>query len=296
MRYLKLLALLLVLAFPATASGHALDNTNLALGNHAAFAQLPGVHGDTAPVCVLNQCIAGKRAPVCATDYYTHVLYVYPSINNVLVKTPGIRDAVQHANWRLNDGAVESGGTGADMKVLCAAGSSNVQVTAVGAMTSATTFANIKAFVQSRGYTATNQKYLIFCECNDASGGGFAGQSDYVNDSTKSSANPNNVGPKYSVAYTSGWDTTTGMIPAHEWGHAGGAIASGAPDSNGASHGTDGLDVMTQGYTGDTTTCPSRYRFDCDHDTYLDQRLEVGEWLETRWQLVTSLHRFVRLR
>ena len=70
-----------------------------------------------------------ERAPVCisnpATDYYQQVLYAYPTTtgNNLATHKANIQAQIRRNDYLLNDQSLASGGSEADFKVLCEAGS-----------------------------------------------------------------------------------------------------------------------------------------------------------------------------
>ena len=204
-------------------------------------------------------------------------------------------------NWFLNEESLRSSNRTirADYEVACAADNVTIAVPAA-IVTTGTTFQNVMDAARAANYKNIKEKYLIFL---DDTTSGSCGQGEvYLND-TLSTSNPNNgTSPMYSVVWKNCW---TGGAPMHELTHNMGAVQNGAPDSNGRSHCNDGEDVMCYDDSGSAAntyyidpSCPTSAgsRFDCNKDTYFDTQPESGEWLNTHWNVGSTLNRFLLIR
>lgn len=234
-----------------------------------------------------------ERDPVCATDYYQHVLYGYPtgSSNRYSSVLAQIRSAVKRMNAVLDEEAISSGNKHADFKVKCDPGG----VIAVGQFSAAASdFTTIVNAASAAGYNASNADYTIFWDSNLS---GYCGVGSYIRNDTPGATNPNNNGGGYGVSYSSCWD---GRTPMHENGHNQGAVQRYAPDSTGlGGHCNDLYDVLCYAPDGgdqnqtEILTCTDRMHYDCGNDSYFDAETEAGEWLATHWNIGSTANRFI---
>lgn len=235
-----------------------------------------------------------ERDPVCATDYYQHVLYGRPSGSTDRLSSvrPQIVSAIRRMNAVLNEDSLESGGPTADYKVLC---NENGTIRIDSFTSTANDFQSIVTSAQTAGYLASNADYSIFY---DANGGNICGIASFSRDESLSENNANNTGRDYAVTYEPCWD---GRTPMHENGHNQGAVQASAPDSTGSGgHCNDDYDVMCyspdggdKNQGGTVLRCLDRIHFDCDHDSYFDARPEEGEYLASNWNIGSTLNRFI---
>ena len=233
-----------------------------------------------------------ERAPVCATDYYQHVLYAQVAIDHYAVFKTRIQSAIRRMNHVLNEEALASGGRTADFKVLCD-GTGQIQVdrfTAIG-----TEFQTIVQSARLAGFTNPNADYTIFY---DGPHPLYCGVGSFSSDERLIAGNANNAGGGYAITYNGCWD---GRTPMHENGHNQGAVQYSAPNSTGSgAHCNDQIDVMCYSDggdrdVGDFTACSDRIHYDCNNDTYFDAGPEAGEWLSSHWNIGSPLNRFIVL-
>ena len=84
----------------------------------------------------------------------------------------------------------------------------------------------------------------------------------------------------------------------HESGHNLGAVPNSAPNSSGAAHCNDGMDIMCYadgGYKSDyrRTACTDREHFDCNHDDYFHPDPAPGTYLYENWNVGSCLNDFL---
>ncbi|MBW3583196.1 MAG: PKD domain-containing protein [Euryarchaeota archaeon] len=229
-----------------------------------------------------------ERDPVCATDYYQHVLYAYPSDRSdrlpAVVDT--IRAAIKRMNHILNQDGLESGGVTVDYKVLCD-DQGRIRVDSFPVPAGRTDYSDVVAAARAAGFTGGEADHSIFFE---GSSSGVCGVANMSGDDRLTENNANNNGGDYAVNYQSCW---TGRTPMHENGHNQGAVQRLAPDSDLNGHCLEGKDIMCYPTSYVLVLCGDRAHFDCDHDTYFDAESEPGEWLHTHWNIGSRLNRFL---
>ena len=240
-----------------------------------------------------------ERQPVCASDYYQHVLYGRPSDapDRLSSVKATILSEIKQMDALLNQEALASGGLAADYKVKCD-GAGEVQVHSFqSAETGAqTTFSGVLSAARQAGFNASNADYTIFF---DSSAPRACGTGTFSDDQRLTADNANNSGGDYAVTYSDCWTDRTAM---HENGHNQGAVQYDAPYSTGSgAHCNDGYDVMCYSDGGDrdvgmSVFCSDKVRFDCRYDTYFDTAPEPGEYLESNWNLGSPLNRFIALQ
>jgi len=226
------------------------------------------------------------RDPVCAGDYYQHVLYGRPA--DVPARTdPGgeIRGIVRRMNAVLNETSLASGGPTADYKVACSAG--QIKVDAFVAEEESIDFDQIVDAARAAGFDASNADYTIFYEVSHPT---YCGVGSFWIDDRPSEQNANNSGGDYGITYDGCW---FGRTPMHENGHNQGAVQPTAPFSDLTGHCLKGRDVMC--YTSNLLTvfCPEVIQFDCEFNTYFDSAPEPGEWLANHWNIGSRVNRFI---
>ncbi len=241
-----------------------------------------------------------ERQPVCATDFYQHVLYGYLSsgTNQLAARRARILSSVNRMNYVLNEEAMSSGNMLADFKVRCDA-SQQVQIDAFSSPGG--DFQTIMDAARAAGFLLPNADYTIFF---DGTHPYACGIGTYERDERLDVNNVNNNGGGYAVTYYPDgpyfcWNNRTAM---HENGHNQGAVQYNAPASTGSgAHCNDQIDVMCYQDGGDrnqtqVTLCSDRMHYDCNNDTYFDAAPESGEWLETHWNIGSPLNRFILFR
>lgn len=237
-----------------------------------------------------------ERQPVCATDFYQRVIYANvagtPSRGAEL--TAEIRHVVGRMDAVLNSESIASGGPGADYKVLC---DSSGQVQVDSLTVPGATFAEVVAAARTAGLGSSRSSNLIFL---DGTLGGSCGIASYESDQRLSIDNRSNVGGGWAVVYGPCWNSPT---PMHESAHMMGAVQYSAPNSTGSGgHCNEANDVMCyspdggdRNQSGMVLRCAGRASFDCGYDDYFDSAPEPGEYLDSHWNLGSSLNRFIAL-
>ena len=161
--------------------------------------------------------------------------------------------------------------------------------------------------------------YWVYTDGNPEAALGYAGQSSVVGDDSASASNAINSADGYSVNYgycmfgAAGASTCDapidtqmtgfgGQIFAHENGHAMGAVQLSAPNTTGAWHCTDGLDVMCYNDGGpdaaaySSSLCGSTpngtARFDCRFTNYFNPSPAPGSYLATHWDIGSTYDRW----
>ena len=233
------------------------------------------------------------RQPICATDYYQHVLYGRlagtPDLAGVHV--PVIRQSMLQANAVLAADSYESGGVTADYKVLCDE-AGNVRVDAFTAASGS--FADIVAGAKAAGFRDPRADYTIFFDASSTA----CGIGSYSIDSSLAADNRSNSGGGYGIAYQGCWMDET---PMHENAHNQGAVQPGTPNSTGTGgHCFEERDVLCyspdggdRNQGGVANLCSARVTFDCGNDDYFDSAPEAGEYLASHWNLGSALNRFI---
>lgn len=230
-----------------------------------------------------------ERAPSCATDFYQHVLYArtagYP--DRLADVKASLQAAMRRMDHVLHEDAMESGGVGADFKVLCDA-AGDVRVDSLVVNSTSVEYATIVSAAKAAGFNATNADYTIFMDRGHAS---YCGVGTLYRDDRPGAENWNNVATGYAVTYVGCWNGRTVM---HEVGHNQGAVQELAPGWDGDAHCIEQYDVMCYWYDHNLDLCMDRIRFDCGYDTYFDAKPELAEWLSSHWNVGGRANRFVR--
>jgi hypothetical protein len=237
-----------------------------------------------------------ERSPVCATDYYQHVLYAHRAAdpNRLDTVRSQIQASIRRINAVLNEEALATGGVNADYKVLCdAAGEIRVDSFQIGS--NATDFSSVVSAAKAAGFNDPNVDYTIFL---DATPPDYCGVGSLRWDERPDASNANNTGRDYGITQRNCWN---GSTPMHENGHNQGAVQQGAPYSTGdGGHCIDENDVMCYSpdggdlnQSGTISRCTDRLYFDCGHDSYFDVAPDSGDYLATHWNIGSAANRFV---
>ncbi len=146
------------------------------------------------------------------------------------------------------------------------------------------TFGNTVTELRNMGMTNVDRKYLVFADAAV----GICGLGEvYLND-RGDEWNPNNSGrPQYSRVDTSCWQHAAG----HELLHTLGAVQNTAPNSSGAGHCTDEVDVMCYRDTSTTVTrmvCDRAGQVDCNNNDYFHPNPKAASYLDTKWNVARS--------
>ena len=237
-----------------------------------------------------------ERQPVCASDYFQHVLYGYPAdgANRLDAVKATVVAEIRRMDALLNEDALASGGHSADYKVKCD-GTGEIQVDSFrsGETSAQTTFSGVVSAARAAGFTQANADYTIFF---DSSAPSACGTGTYTPDERLTGDNANNQGGDYGVVYSDCWTDRTAM---HENGHNQGAVQYSAPWSTGSgAHCNDGYDIMCYSDGGDrdigmSIFCTDKMHFDCRYDSYFDTAPEAGEYLADHWNIGSPLNRFI---
>lgn len=234
------------------------------------------------------------RQPLCATNYYFHILYgrLSSASDRYASQRGEILTAVKNTNYLLNSEGMESGGHNTDYKVLCDA----YGEIDVGSFTAPTDgYQSVMDAARAAGYNKSNVKYWIFFDTNATN---YCGVSNFRADETLSPSNRSNSGGTYSISHRDCW---AGRTPMHEAGHAMGAVQYNAPASTGSGgHCNEDVDVMCyspdggdRNQSGTVDRCTDHIHYDCLHDSYFDTAPETGEYLESHWNVGDPFNRFL---
>lgn len=166
-------------------------------------------------------------------------------------------------------------------------------------------FSGVVSQLVARGYpsaTSGSTSPLRLAVFYDApSSAGAAGTAHMFADDTPGATNRNNRGGRYAVEFAWSisrlphWD-----VLLHEMSHNMGAVSDSAPDSSGAGHCTDGLDIMCyddggpQGAYSESECSIERY--DCGADSYFHPSPAPGSFLATSWNVGSPLNAFLATR
>lgn len=234
-----------------------------------------------------------SRPPVCASDYYQHVLYGHLTGTPDLIgaQAPTIRTSIEQVNALLAADSFASGGITADYKVLCDEGG---QVRIDSFTAASASFADIVAGAKAAGFKDARADYTIFFDAPAPA----CGIGSYSTDSSLSPDNRSNSGGGYGISYQGCWLDGT---PMHENAHSQGAVQPDSPNSTGTGgHCYDERDIVCyspdggdRNQSGVVSRCRDRIAFDCGDDDYFDSAPEPGEYLAGHWNLGSALNRFV---
>lgn len=270
----------------------------------------------------------GSSKPACvdANDYHAQLVYARPKdvVSRYQVMAPKLRSWFGSANGIVSEEAKKFK-VKADLKVACEKGDiSVIEVVLPNTdnyyykASQETRKALVKDFGSS-GYNKSNIKYIVYY---DGKASGCGGQTCISQASIKDSDdrlkedNIYNIGPDYALIYKvddaevqellgTSYEMVAPILLLHEYAHTMGAVQLSAPNSTGEGHckdsptiGKGGTDVMCKSDTrGEVfgNECPGLFpfRFDCNNDDYFNPKPEPGSYLATRWNLGSSLNRFI---
>ena len=272
---------------------------------------------------------AQNAAPTCHGDGVTgrrvRLIYAYPdgAPDRSAEVVPQIADAWAPAIEGLVRAESKSAGTELGVRFFmpgCALDVRTVKVSASTADTSAGTdaiFDRITNSLAAQGADDYTQKYLIWFD--GFSGGAACGIAHLlpIDDSPLPSNSHNGVAPvtlfpglqpgwtfgspNYAVTFRKAgafagpdcWGRNGAHTETHELFHTLGAVQLSAPNSDGAGHCLDALDVMC--YDSNLSAKPMRpscfggFAFlDCNKDDYFNPRPAAGSYLSTHWNTANS--------
>ena len=255
-------------------------------------ALLPGLEAPSA-----------ARAPACVDgipgDTYAIVIYAraVDDADNYATKAATLRSLVAEANGLVNDAAMRSGGTTADLRVLCLAGTVVVRNEVLPTPRAQASFTSIVMDLRAKGYSDTRVKHWVYYDDTSACACGGTGHIAYDDKPTPANLN-NGFTPTPMFAVTFGYDSVRIML--HELGHTMGAVQLTAPHSTGAGHCVDGADTMCyndggpKGHLYATTACGAEV-FDCGNDDYCHAAPPLGSYLSQKWNVCSWNNRFVAM-
>ena len=145
-------------------------------------------------------------------------------------------------------------------------------------------FAKTVADLRNQGLASEDRKYLVFVDAAV----GICGLGEVYLDDRAGQDNPNNSGrAMFARVDTACW----GHASAHELLHTLGAVQNSAPNSSGAGHCTDEVDVMCYRDTTATVTrqvCSRAGQVDCNNDDYFHPNPKPSSYLATAWNVADS--------
>jgi Bacterial pre-peptidase C-terminal domain len=237
-----------------------------------------------------------ERRPICATDYYQHVLYAHRAMdpNRIATVRGQIQSTIRRINSVLNEEALATGGITADYKVLCDS-AGEIRVDSFTIASNGTSFGSVVTAARNAGFDDPTVDYTIFFDYNHPD---YCGVGSFSSDESPGVGNANNTGGGYGISQSDCWNGVTVM---HENGHNQGAVQYNAPYSTGdGAHCIDENDVMcyspdggdlNQG--GTIQICTDRLYFDCGHDSYFNVDPAPGDYLAENWNMGSDANRFI---
>ncbi|HEV8360060.1 MAG TPA: hypothetical protein VGR28_06360 [Candidatus Thermoplasmatota archaeon] len=251
--------------------------------------------------------IAGTLAVCAATPAEPQgvIVYANPSdrADRFATMKPQIQAMWQDAAARMYYTGVERG-IGARYRMACEGtgalnGLPSVASVHLAAPVSGTSFGSVVNDLEAAGFNLPTNKYWVWVDLGYGAGGiGNIWGCEVL-------ACPlQNVGPLYGVT----WGHTGyygSLVMMHENGHNLGAVQLGAPNTSGAFHCNDGLDIMCYADGGknsayDPTVCsgnpppgPPGARWDCNGDDYFNPLPAPGSYLSLHWNLASPANLYV---
>lgn len=243
--------------------------------------------------------LAPPAAPVCVDDptQWANVLvYVRPvtAEDRHDALTDELRDMVALANGLLRQESALDGAP-LDYRFRCdAEGEVLVREAVIPLPPEQTDFLAIATLMKPMGFASPFEKYWVWYDgyfpC------GCAGVAELKRDNVLRPENQNNLGPSFAV--TVGIRGASGAyVMMHESGHNLGAVSFQAPQTSGAGHCNDGLDIMCYDDGGPVSFYTSNAcrpaRWDCNRDTYFHAKPPENNWLARHWNLGSPFNRFL---
>ena len=267
-------------------------------------ASLGTVHGtDPAPALPDLALPLAARPPACVDaipgDTYVVVIYAraFDDADRYATKAPTLRGLVEQANGLVNDAAMATGGTTADLRVLCASGQVVVRNEVLPTPLAQSSFNTIVADLRAKGYQDTRLKHWVYFDDTSACTCGGTGHIAYDDRPTVANLN-NGMLPTPMFAVTFGYDSVRIML--HELSHNMGAVQNSAPHSTGAGHCWDGRDTMCyndggpKGSLYTTGVCATEV-YDCGSDDYCHAAPPLGSYLSQKWNVCSWNNRFIAM-
>ena len=237
--------------------------------------------------------------PACATDPSTEphgeVIYVRPTdrADRFATVAGDLHDMVWSVNGFMRNEAAEFGRT-LDYRMLCDGGDVAIAAVTLSTTQANTTFSSVVSDLQAAGYKSAVAKYWVWYD-RSTPGGGIG---NFALDARMIPGNTNMTGPSYGMTIGTSKAQGGAWIMMHENGHNLGAVQYSSPNSSGAAHCNDGLDVMcysdggpASAYT--TSACPAA-RFDCHRDDYFNLDPVDGSYVASSWNLGLPLDTYLQ--
>jgi len=239
-----------------------------------------------------------KRNPSCVkdTDTQPHVQLLYTHGVDRASRYPKmlykIRRMAKIINGLLYEEAREFNRT-ARYRMACSKGEPSVIHRQLPLTRETGDFFNVVTEVRRAGFVDPLAKYWIFY---DEFYGGLGGVATLLPDDRLVAENRSNFGPSYGVFY--GYTNNFGIEALmHEGAHNLGAVQNSAPNTSGAGHCIDDLDIMCYPDGGPrasrfrTNVC-ARVHFDCGHDDYFHPKPGKRNYLRRNWNLGSPLNKY----
>ena len=236
-----------------------------------------------------TDAVAGTSAVACQGDGDTgpRVQLIYARADNVPGRysavVPLIRQYAADADDIVN---LSAGRVGDGRRIRfvtnneCEPKVMNVTLTGSGD----DSFPKTVAELRNQGLIDDDRKYLVFVDAAV----GICGLGEVYLDDEAGQDNPNNAGrPMYARVDTACWQHAA----AHELLHTMGAVQNSAPNSSGAGHCTDEVDVMCYKDTASTVTeqvCTRAGQVDCNNNDYFHPNPKASSYLATNWNVANS--------
>ena len=152
------------------------------------------------------------------------------------------------------------------------------------------TLSNTITELRAAGLNRSDRKYVIWADATV-----YCGIAQVAGGDTPGLTNGANKGPHYARVDSGCWARTDHLSEVHELMHTLGAVQLSAPHSTGGYHCTDESDLMCYRDSASsppiTNPCPSAHEWllDCNHDDYFHTSPPTGSYLETHWNVATSV-------
>lgn len=193
--------------------------------------------------------------------------------------------------WNVTAGL--RGVNSAKLKIACVGQTIDIKTVRLATSTHGDNEATVFNDLSDAGFNRNTVKYWVLYDHADACQ--CAGIALTALDDTPGPTNLNN-GFLAQTAINFG-RAENELLWLHELAHTMGAVQNSAPNTTGAGHCTDGLDVMCyndrgpSGHRYTTSKCGS-VQFDCGGNDYFHPRPQIGSYLSTHWNLASHWNRF----
>ncbi len=235
---------------------------------------------------------------------HAHAIYAYAhdGTNNSATYTSQLQSAIETDVGFVN---AESGNASVGTRRLLnfdcdATGREKVDVTQLATNCDSSNFQTVVNDLRANGFADPLTHFWVYFDCYPAAvrTAGYAGQGSLATDSRGDGANTNNTSTAYAVEYNYN-GSVDAQVLLHEGSHNMGAVQNDSPNSTGAGHCVDGLDVMCyndggpRGPNYTASACSDRAHYDCHFNDYFNPSPAPGSYLASHWNIAASYNSFV---